>query len=246
LTSLVKIKAMKLSLVLTILLVSNFGYSQTAKEIIKLSIEYHDPENKLATGDYDYHFDETRANGTVSTTKVRLAPKKEQFSLAYTRKNIDQGYVIDKDNVSVTADGKSDLSEDFKKENRISEDRGIVLKNYYLYLWQLPMKLEDPGTIVHPEVVATSFFGTESLQIKVTYEKQVGDDIWYFYFDPSTYKMVGYRFYHDESANDGEYILIEGEYEKNNIRIPAKRKWYMHTDDKFLGTDELVLLKARN
>jgi len=72
----------------------------------------------------------------------------------------------------------------------------------------------------------------------------VGKDIWYFYFDKKTVALIGYRFYHDESKNDGEYITLDGEEIIQGIRIPKNRKWYYNKDDKFLGADFLISGKA--
>ena len=52
--------------------------------------------------------------------------------------------------------------------------------------------------------------------------------------------MRGYRFYHDEEKNDGEYIYLDGLTKYKNIKIPSKRDWYTHKEDKFLGSDKLV------
>ena len=76
-----------------------------------------------------------------------------------------------------------------------------------------------------------------SSKLKVTYDEAVGQDTWYFYLDRKTYALVGYRFYHDESKNDGEYILLEGEASGAGLKLPKTRKWYRHEDDGFLGTD---------
>ena len=57
--------------------------------------------------------------------------------------------------------------------------------------------------------------------------------------------MIGYRFYHDESANDGEYILLEGETTDGTVRLPKSRTWYTHKDDRLLGTDVLDRLRVR-
>jgi hypothetical protein len=78
------------------------------------------------------------------------------------------------------------------------------------------------------------------LEIKVTYDPEVGADIWYFYFDPSTFALSGYRFYHDESKNDGEYILLEGEITINGVKFPEKRAWHTHKEGKYLGNDDLL------
>jgi len=65
------------------------------------------------------------------------------------------------------------------------------------------MKLRDEGMIVDPKVIRKNFMDKEYLTLKVTYDKAVGSDTWYFYFDPQTYAMEVYQFYHDESKNDG-------------------------------------------
>ena len=76
-------------------------------------------------------------------------------------------------------------------------------------------------------------------RLRVTYDEGVGDDTWYFYFDPRSYALVGYRFYHDPAKNDGEYIVLEGESEIGSLRLPRTRKWYTHADDRHLGTDTI-------
>lgn len=75
--------------------------------------------------------------------------------------------------------------------------------------------------------------------VRVTYEEDVGSDTWYFYLDPLNYRMVGYRFYHDEAANDGEYIVLQDEYRLGGLRIPQSRSWYRNDDGTYLGTDIL-------
>jgi hypothetical protein len=67
----------------------------------------------------------------------------------------------------------------------------------------------------------------------------VGKDIWYFYLDKTTAQLRHYQFYHDEAANDGEYILLSGEANIEGIKMPKERAWYMNGDDRYLGTDFL-------
>jgi len=114
-----------------------------------------------------------------------------------------------------------------------------MFKNYYTYLYGLPMKLKDPGTILDSKIQTKTFKGKKYLVLKATYKAEVGDDIWYFYFDPETYAMEVYQFFHDESINDGEYILLKDQEEINGIKMPKTRAWYYNKDDKYLGTDVL-------
>ena len=51
---------------------------------------------------------------------------------------------------------------------------------------------------------------------------------------------MGYRFFHDEPRNDGEYVTLEGEVAIDGLRIPKTRAWYYNRDDGYLGTDTLV------
>jgi len=125
------------------------------------------------------------------------------------------------------------------KNNKLSKDRAKMYQDYYTYLYGLPMKLKDPGAIIHAKVERRIFKGNAYLVLKATYKKEVGKDTWYFYFNPKTYAMEVYQFFHDETKNDGEYILLSGEETINRIKIPKKRAWYMNKDDKYLGTDIL-------
>ena len=54
-----------------------------------------------------------------------------------------------------------------------------------------------------------------------------------------------YRFYHDEAAGDGEYIVLDGELEAAGLRLPKSRAWYIHKEDRHLGTDVLVALDGQ-
>ena len=68
----------------------------------------------------------------------------------------------------------------------VDYNRGSMMKDYYTYLYGLPMKLKDPGTIVDPKVTKKRFKGKRYLVLKVSYDQEVGKDTWYFYFDQST------------------------------------------------------------
>jgi len=114
-----------------------------------------------------------------------------------------------------------------------------MYRDYYSYLYGLPMKLRDPGTRISPKVEKRSFHGKEYWVLEVRYEPEVGQDLWYFYFNPDTYALEAYQFYHDKDKNDGEYILLEGEDRLGGMRLPKIRTWYTNKEEKLLGTDTL-------
>ena len=103
------------------------------------------------------------------------------------------------------------------------------------------MKLKDEGTIIQDKVEKKTFKGKQYLVLKATYKKEVAKDTWYFYFNPKTYAMEVYQFFHDVSKNDGEYILLTEEEIINGIKMPKTRAWYTNKEQKLLGTDILKL-----
>ena len=239
--SILQIKPKRIVNILLLLIVfclSNSYGQESAQAILDKSINYHDPNGLLAKKQAVLNFTETRPNGSDRKTVVMLHPAKEAFEMNRTVDNNRIITTLNKGKYSHTFNGQLP-SEDQIEKYRLTDERSDMMRTYYHYLWYMPMKLKDPGTIIHEDVKRVDFFGKESLQIKVTYESAVGEDIWYFYFNPNSYALIGYRFYHDESVNDGEYILFEGEATYKSVRIPKSRTWYTHKEDKLLGTDIL-------
>ena len=210
----------------------------TAHDLLAKSIDYHDPKGLLEQGEATLQFIEERPNGPDRHTTAVLNPWAEKFQLISGSADREITTTLSDGQYSYLVNGASPTAEQVKTY-RLNPSRSDFMRTYYHYLWYMPMKLDDPGTIIDPQVSKTDFFGREALQIRVTYDPAIGKDIWYFYFDPKTSALIGYRFYHDEAANDGEYILFEGEAIYQSVRIPKRRTWYTHKDDRLLGTDIL-------
>jgi len=132
-----------------------------------------------------------------------------------------------------------------KATYQLTHERAIWWRDYYSFLYGLPMNLKDQGTQWAETAKLTNFDGNQVWSVRVTYEPEVGNDIWYFYFHTQTYALVGYRFYHDESANDGEYIVLEDMTIESNLRIPKNRTWFTNQDKALLGVDRLVDLVVK-
>lgn len=231
-----------------LLLIFLMGFSKamsqeiSATDLLDKAIAYHDPNdlwdvfqgNLLITMNYP--------DGRERLSEVEIDLPNEYFRL--TQKNeadvIEQ--TLNKEACTLKLNGNTTISEEDKKTHRLSCERTQMMKNYYVYLYGLPMKLKDPGTHLDPIVQTKSFKGKEYLVLRVTYDEAVGKDIWYFYFDPESYAMEVYQFFHDETKNDGEYILLSEIENVARIKMPKIRAWYYNSDDAHLGTD--ILTKA--
>jgi len=220
------------------------GQSLTPQEVIDRSIEYHDPRGRLLKGYIKMNFVETRPDNTFRKTSVNFKAREQFCEITSKRDGHRIMQRIRREKVRIEVDGKSKFPVKLKKKYRLTEERARKMMDYYSYLWLMPAKLTDPGSIIGDEVKIVDYFGQELLEIRVTYAPEVGDDVWYFYFDPKTYALSGYRFYHDEAKNDGEYIILKGEHESSYVKLPKERIWYTHAEGKLLGSDALITLRV--
>lgn len=212
----------------------------TAKEVLARSIAYHDPNGHWARKEIQLSLYEQRPGADYRLTHLTIHQPTGTFVLDQQRGPDHIYRKLSADGCASGYNGNRNLTDEAKAQYRLRCSDHETYANYYQYLWGLPMKLRDPGTILAPTVWTETINSKEYLKIKVTYDPEVGGDIWYFYFAPDTYALSAYRFYHDESVNDGEYILLEGEELHSGIRFPAKRSWYMNADHRFLGYDQLL------
>lgn len=231
---------MKKTTLFIVLLFAVKVYSQeiTGNQLLEKAIQYHDPNNNWATfkGSFKVVMETPKSPKRISEISIDL--QEQFFSLKTKRGTNNTTYKIDKNEVVISFNGETDLSSTTLEKNNLSKDRAKMYQNYYTYLYGLPMKLKDAGTIIHQKVARKKFKGKEYLVLKATYTKAVGKDTWYFYFNPKTFAMEVYQFF-KETENSGEYILLSGIETINDIKIPKNRAWYYNKDNKYLGTDIL-------
>ena len=231
---------MKKLILLLVLLVAFQGFSQklSGKQLLEKAIQYHDPNESWES-----------FNGTLFVTmeipknpnrdsEIRINLPEEYFYVKASKGENTTEYTVNKGNCKISFNGEENLSDTILKEHKLSCDRANLYKNYYTYLYGLPMKLKDNGTIIHDKVERKTFKGKEYLVLKVTYDEKVGSDTWFFYFNPKTYAMEVYQFF-KEKPDSGEYILLSDEVVVNGIKMPKNRAWYYNKNDGYLGTDIL-------
>jgi len=213
----------------------------TGKELLSRAIAYHDPDNAWHDFQATLYISMETPDNPVRESEVTLNFPAEYFKLVVRRDSITTEEVIDKGSCSLVVNGKK-IKKKTNDSSNTTEPCATteMMKNYYTYLYGLPMKLKDKGTLLDAVVRKKTFQGKEYLVLKVRYEEKVGKDTWYFYFDPATYAMEVYQFFHDESQNDGEYILLDGIEEVKGIKIPKKRSWYTNKEKRLLGVDLLT------
>lgn len=222
--------------------INAFGQELTGAELLEKAIEFHDPNDNWKSFHGKMLITMESPKSSSRSTVIELNLPTNYFMSTVKKDNYTIESELNKDECTLKLNGSTSIFPRIKDSLNISCERAKMMKNYYTYLYGLPMKLKDPGTIIDSKVQKKNFKGKEYLVLKAGYEKEVGTDTWYFYFDPKTYAMEVYQFFHDESKNDGEYILLSEMVTVNGIKIPKVRAWYYNKADKYLATD--ILQKA--
>lgn len=217
------------------------GSAQTtnAEEILSKSIRYHDPQGVWGNyrGSFTVIMESPGRENRLSD--IYMDQPASLFRLEMTQGDVVKTYEIDGDSCELRFNGSPEISDEIAEKHRLTCGRAQMYKNYYTYLYGLPMKLRDPGTQINPEAKEVTFKGKLYWVLEVQYDPGVGKDLWYFYFNRETFALEVYQFYHDKAKNDGEYILLSGEQTINGMRLPKIRTWYTNKEEKLLGTDIL-------
>ncbi len=215
-------------------------FALSGREVVDRSIQYHDTTDSWHSGRFKFTLNESRPGAPYRITQLEIDNGRDAFTMERIQGKEHSFRHSGPEGCTVLINGEEIPFIEAESIETLKCRENGRYRNYYTYVWGLPMKLKDPGTIIEPSVVQRDFMGKSLLEVKVNYEEGVGTDEWYFYFDPESFALRGYRFYHDPILGDGEYISLEGEAEIGNLRLPAKRSWYLHQGNRYLGTDEIV------
>ncbi len=217
-----------------------FSFSQTLSgdQLLEKSIQFHDPNGNWSTFKGAFLVTMKTPKSSPRKSFIEIDLPQEHFLVKAIKDGVITQYTVDKGICRIAVNGNTTPSEALLKKHKLSCERANLYKNYYTYLYGLPMKLKDEGTIIHQKTTIKTFKGKEYLVLKVSYTKEVGNDTWYFYFDPKTYAMEAYQFFKEQKER-GEYILLTGLETIHDIKMPKERAWYYNKDDDYLGTDVL-------
>lgn len=203
------------------------------------SIQYHDPAGVWGSYQGSFVVVMETPGEAPRRSEITMDQPADRFRLHVQKGDTSKTYEWNAGACALSFNGKTDFSQQVAEEHRLTCERARMYRDYYSYLYGLPMKLRDPGTRINPGVSRKEFHGKQYLVLEVSYDPEVGKDLWYFYFNPETAALEAYQFYHDREKNDGEYILLEGEHRLGGMRLPKIRTWYTNKEGKLLGVDTL-------
>ena len=219
------------------------GQILSAEQLLEKSIAYHDPNGHWTSFNGELRITMETPSRPLRKTTLEIDFTKQYFKSTVVQDGVTTQAELHREKCKHWFENSQSFSNEIAKKHRLNCAFTKKMRDYYVYLYGLPMKLKDPGTRIDPKVLSKPLNGETYLCLRVTYDENVGKDIWYFYFDPTTYQLRHYQFYHDEAKNDGEYIHLSSEEIIQGIKMPKNRAWYTNKDNVYLGTD--VLEKPR-
>ena len=204
---------------LSLLLSFHISHSQPIKatDILDKSIAFHDPNNQWATFMGTLHLTEKREEGDRYTIfSIDNAKGKWLFE----RDDTKHGMVLDSC---------------FLKSGEADCDRVELIRNYYLYLWGLPMKLKDHSTPLQPNAELLENWREQAVYaIEVHYDREN----WTYFFDSTNYALVGYEFMFNHK-DGGERIVLDKLETFDEMKFPKIRTWYELPEETYLAEDML-------
>lgn len=194
---------------------------ETAKSLIAKSIKHHDPHGNFNTLHAIFSFEST-FDWNSSPEELIITMDFENYALDYKNLDREMHLQFSKD-TCLTIEGKTQC-QDFS-----------WVYNFYLYIWGLPMKLNDPGIQINDTVLDTKYKGNLYKTVEVEYPTEH----FKFHFD-SAFALRGFQFQKVDNPDKGEIIWLEGTLKHKGISFPKKRYWYDLKTGKLLGTNEVI------
>lgn len=218
----------------------------SAEELLAAAIAHHDPQGRWSQGAFLLTLVEERPGDADRRTRVLIDNATGRFEIDTERQGHEIHGSLDSAMDPVAGctwrlDGREAVTPEERAALSLTCERLATLRNYYTYLWGLPMKLTDPRTRIAPRVRETTFEGEPARAIDVTYDPAVGSEGWTFYFDAEAPVLIGYAFERpvgDERPH--EHVVLEETVTGAGLRLPAVRRWTVSEEGELLGIDRLV------
>ncbi|WP_422080941.1 DUF6503 family protein [Ulvibacterium sp.] len=211
--------------------------NMTNELLVKKSVQYHDPNDEWQTfkGQFIIKSEKEPVELTLDNA-LGIAHWSEVL------KNGDTltGGFVHKDTCIVRRNGK-DIPPKGELENFFLDCKSIIERtNYWIYMYGLPMKLDDNQVNFVGNPQLTTFQEEKLWVLKVNYNLTQSEEYWKFYFDPRTFALRIAQFFHPALHPDSEYIIYHEIEKINGIVIPTKHSWYLFNKKEFIGSEKLI------
>ncbi len=228
----------------TVLLLTVISMSKaqltTNEKILEESIKYHDPKNewRIFKGEFLVTLSKGSTenityleinNGSSTTLWSEVLLSKDTLTGGF----IGDSCIVKHNGINLIPKGQM--------EDYLLDCKSIIERtNYWVYMFGLPMKLNDEALAFVGSPKKVILIGHEYWQLTATYDPGKSE-YWQFYFDVSSFAFKGARYFSSKLNGDSEYVVYQEEQKIGNLLIPTKHSWYLFNEKYFIGSEKLSL-----
>jgi len=143
-----------------------------ADALLNKTIKYHDPNSLWNEFKASFFVTMESAEGSLRKSKINLDLKHSFFNLSVKVDENQWTSSIDRGVCKLSFNGSQVINPEIEKKFGLNCERALMYRNYYTYLYGLPMKLKDPGTILSPKVLEKTINGLSYWVLKVNYKPE--------------------------------------------------------------------------
>ena len=211
-----------------------------AKDILDMSITFHDPEDKFKVSKLDIHLQEPRIQNPYRFSKLTIDNKKNTFKLLRNRgKRFVEYSKNSYGNLQVLLDGKVEKDTSIIRQFRLDTTYVTGYKNYYDMIVGLPMSLKSNMKFME-RVENVKFNNHDCYKLEFVLNKNIISKKWVVYFAINDFSVQGLEIINEEEPKKGERMIFQDLMEINTIKYPKIRHWRDRQTNDYLATDILL------
>ncbi|MFT6717105.1 MAG: hypothetical protein ACJA0Q_001756 [Saprospiraceae bacterium] len=195
----------------------------TGEDIVNASIKFHDPEGKWNTLNADFVFESNFSFNDSTPEKLHININVPNNAFRYTNLNRNVDLTYNQDSCEVL-------------KGNATCDGYHWTKNFYTYVWGLPMKLKDPSTVIQQKFNLDTIQQIPLYVVSIPYE----NENYKFYFDQKNYELKCFSFLKNKGELKGEFIMLSGIHEYDGIKFPKHKRWEHLITKELIGTNEVL------
>jgi hypothetical protein len=215
------------------------GDLPTANEVLRRSLQFHDPSEAWGKGSLKFVMDEPRIGFAERQSTVVLGMADGQFELERVYDGVLVKRYVQGDSCYSTVDGERVSQADTATIAlyRLECERTQNFQRFYRLLNGMPMSLFSPDVSLDEAVTAVVFDEIPCYRLSARLNQSVISEEWFFYFDQRDGRLRGYGYANQDA---GEFLRLDGVVDIAGMQLPRMRHWYSRTDSTYLGSDLMV------
>lgn len=212
--------------------------AQTAGEVLKKAIAFHDPEQKWTDYSGKVFLSTTFADGRNSGGEIiEVGTGEDYYKCIRLSSKITWG--IKNGEVFREVEGNKSPDADMIKKSGTSDESIQQYKGWHYFHFGILSELKASGLVLDEKVETVKFQGNDCLSLQfICDDNKLKDEFykgtnWTLFIDPDDFSLRGLR----ETGLMNRYAILSGILNINGLKLPLCRVWFNNEDNSFFMAD---------